>query len=178
MKDKIFSLIMESDVFNGTDAAADAKVLAEYLAEKGVLVPPCNFGDSIYWIDESPLKNGDMPVIREEKNIIDGILFTKDGRVFVPSEPIHGNPIGFDEVNSNEYSYISRELAEAELSRIIESKKKTICWTLYTGISGQKYTGEFDVFGDTPENVIEQQAKEEAFNYISWNWCEKKNKED
>lgn len=175
MKEKILSLLMESGLLTGTDA----ETLAEFLADKGVIVPPCKFGDSIYWIDDSPVQDGGMPVVREEKNMIEAMIFTDDGKVYISSEPFYGNPAGFSVVNSDDFSYISKELAEEALERMIRTKKsKTIKWMLETGFAGDVHSGEFEVPGDATDDEIEEMAKDEAFNVINWSWWKKEDEDN
>lgn len=52
---------------------------------------------------------------------------------------------------------------------------KKIHWYLHTGFAGCTHDGEIEVADDATTDEIEEMAKEEALNHITWGWREKPN---
>lgn len=75
MKDKLKDLIISADIACfGTDKPY-AEVYADYLLKHGVIVPPCNVGDTVYQIDRGEIK---------QRKVLD---FTYDGTLYVRLKP-------------------------------------------------------------------------------------------
>lgn len=84
MRDRLIELITNADTYDSyacklcTDddscELCHAKILAEYLLENGVIVPPCKVGDDIYWFDSE--KNE----IECEKNDIKAVCYYGEGK--------------------------------------------------------------------------------------------------
>lgn len=163
-RDKLIDILNKHTAVKDEDAADYNEWLADVLIENGVEVLPCRIGDSVWWIDDT-----DGYRIREEEDAIQAIAITRSG-VYISTESDSVQRDGFDKVNTN-YAYLSMEEAEKGLAEK-QSNARTIKWHLDTGFAGCSYEGEFEVDKDTPEYKIEEQAREEAFNNISWSWRE------
>lgn len=50
---------------------------------------------------------------------------------------------------------------------------KKVYWYLHTGFAGCTHDGEIEVPVNATQDEIEQKAKAEAFNHITWGWYEK-----
>ena len=49
---------------------------------------------------------------------------------------------------------------------------RKIYWQIEMGLNGCNMSGTFDVEDDTPEDEIEEMAKEAALDCVSWSWHE------
>ena len=68
MRDKLIELLgCEGSVITANDFV----IVADYLLENGVIVPPCKVGDKVYWVDNGKIK---CEEVFEISIHIDGIL--------------------------------------------------------------------------------------------------------
>lgn len=72
MRDRLIKLIQ--DAVKGC-AKHWAEIIADYLLENGVIVPPCKVGDTVYQIDHGEIK---------QRKVLD---FTYDGTLYVRLKP-------------------------------------------------------------------------------------------
>ena len=76
MRDRLIELI--NFAHNGVGAMKNrhktlAEIVADYLLENGVIVPPCKINDDLYWIDFNNR-------ICKQEQAIKGIMFQSDGK--------------------------------------------------------------------------------------------------
>lgn len=165
-REKLINILNEHTSIKDENTADYNEWLADVLIENGVVVIPCEIGDSIWWIDDT-----DGYKIKEEENAIQAIAITRSG-VYISTESDDVQRHGFDKINTD-YAYLSEEEAKKALAEK-QANVRTIKWSLDTGFAGCSYEGEFKVSQHATEAAIEKQAKEEAFNNIEWEWWEYK----
>lgn len=55
---------------------------------------------------------------------------------------------------------------------------RTIKWEISMGLVGCKHEGEFEIEDDASKDEIEETARQDAFDRISWTWWEQKPNEN
>ena len=102
MKEKLIELIQES-----VDGCARhwAERIADNLLANGVIVPPCNVGDDIYWIDD------ESNTVECEKNGIAAVAYYGRGEFKIISKD--ENP---PEALHTKWCMLTKEEAEAALA--------------------------------------------------------------
>ena len=102
MKEKLIEWIMDSI---GEMPYIRAEAIANHLLFKGVIVPPCNPGDDIYWIDD------ESNTVECEKNGIAAVAYYGRGEFKIISKD--ENP---PEALNTKWCMLTKEEAEAALA--------------------------------------------------------------
>lgn len=80
--------------------------LADYLLDDGVIVPPCNIDDTVYWIDGECISEG----------FITTILMASD-EVSYKALAYYGEEIEFEDFEIGETVFLTKEEAEKALEK-------------------------------------------------------------
>lgn len=116
MRDRLIEILIKSGVTWNPGGVADS------LLENGVIVPPCNVGDTVYFIQSKKIYSGQVilirPFIHEEYTTFHGNVeyecedpFYNDRR-----KMRHQVSVVFQEYGSNTIAYLTREQAEKALA--------------------------------------------------------------
>ena len=81
-------------------------LVADYLLANGVIVPPCNIDDTVYWIDGECISEG----------FITTILMASD-EVSYKALAYYGKEIEFEDFEIGETVFLTKEEAEKALKR-------------------------------------------------------------
>jgi hypothetical protein len=86
MRDRLLRLMYEGDLESGcVYGDCDLEFIADYLLDNGVIVPPCNVGDTVYLIDFEE-EEWDEATVDEIVITGEGIEINSDYEIGTPSE--------------------------------------------------------------------------------------------
>ena len=120
MRDRLIELIQNS--VNGC-ARHWAEIIADHLLKNGVIVPPCNVGDTVYIIFHEKVIQGTVrlirPFISKEETVFKGNIVCEIDSFFIEGKKeqqefyvVFVKPYGIEHI-----AYLTREEAERTLER-------------------------------------------------------------
>ena len=123
MRDRLIELLKSpTEPWDYILCKSNIEALADYLLANGVIVPPCNVGDTVYCIYGEKVIQGTVrlirPFISEKETIfkgniiceVDNIFFDDGSKEEIELYVVFENPYGIERV-----AYLTREEAEQKL---------------------------------------------------------------
>lgn len=108
MREKLIELIQKSV----RCARNFAEVIADYLLENGVIVPPCKVGDTVYELQNKRIQAYTIETVTYNGRYFNFSWVLKDHK------GIYGNVYGFDSSQIGKIVFLTRDEAEKALERM------------------------------------------------------------